>query len=149
MGGRHRPYHAPLILVFHSRFNITFKLGNFSGVRSLRAMLRKRIAGVVFLKNTPWSFWFFFPSSNQKHFRESNIKHLRTIHRRGNDYQMFRGKSSISCSEVDSKGYSAFEQPIRAHIRLFVLYCFIIFMHTEIAIHLSSLNIQHYPLTPT
>ena len=52
--------HAPLILVFHSRFNITFKLGNFSVVRSLRAMLRKRIAGVVFLKNTLVILGFFF-----------------------------------------------------------------------------------------
>ena len=33
-------------------------------------------AGVVFLQNTFWSFWFFFPLSNQKHFRESNLKHL-------------------------------------------------------------------------
>ena len=139
---------AFIILIFHSMFNITFKLGNFLGVRSLRAMLRKRITAVVFLENTLVILVFF---SFVKSKALQGIKHKtpRNIHRRGNDYQMFRGKSSMSCSEVDRKGYSAFEQPIRAHIHLFVLYYLIILMHTEIAILLSSQNIQHHPLTPT
>ena len=65
-------------------------------------------AGVVFLQNTFWSFGFFsFVKS--KAFQGIKPKTPRTIHRSGNDYQMFRGKSSMSCSEVDNKGYSAFE----------------------------------------
>ena len=110
--------HLPSIF-FHSRFQITFLLGNLSGLQLIWVMLRKRIVGVFFLENTFWLFCFLFffiqlkalqgiklqTSNNSSPKRRWLVVDIYS----SNDYHMFRSKSSASCSEVDSKGCSAFE----------------------------------------
>ena len=110
--------HMPSIF-FQSRFQITFLLGNLSGVQLIWAMLRRRIVGMFFLENTSWLFCFLFffiqlkalqgiklqTSNNSSPKRRWLVVDIYS----SNDYHMFRSKSSASCSEVDSKGCSAFE----------------------------------------
>ena len=47
------------VIFFNSRFQITFRLGNLSGVRLIRAMFRKKL-WAYFFWNTFWLFCFFF-----------------------------------------------------------------------------------------
>ena len=67
------------VIFFNSRFQITFRLRNLSGVRLIRAMLRKKL-WAYFFWNTFWLFFFsFFIQSKVRH----GIKLKTTIQRSG------------------------------------------------------------------
>ena len=48
------------VIFFNSRFQITYRLGNLSGVRLVRAMLRKKLWAYCFLEHFLTILFFFF-----------------------------------------------------------------------------------------
>ena len=71
------------VIFFNSRFQITFRLGNLSGVRLIRAMLRKKLWAFFFLEHFLTILFFsFFIQSKVLH----RIKLKTTIQRSGAGY---------------------------------------------------------------